>query len=157
MTTPQLPREALLAFADECEQAAKDLRNDRVYGCCAGTYEHCAAHIRAALETPPPQPRDSALVDERIARAWKLVERWKSPVDEGEQLSGVERFRRVGFAAMLETALAAQPGAGGDGDGWRCNCGDWNAWNETCEMCGMRGARSRVGTTPPAAREGEQK
>ena len=30
------------------EDAASDLRKDGCYSCCAGTYEHCAAHLKAA-------------------------------------------------------------------------------------------------------------
>jgi len=54
---------------------------------------------RAAL--PHMQP-----AGEVVARAWRLVERWKSPFTDGGALSPVERLRNAGFAAMLETALS---------------------------------------------------
>lgn len=38
------------ALVNEWESAAKDLRKDGLYRCCAGTYEHCAAHLKAGAQ-----------------------------------------------------------------------------------------------------------
>ena len=45
------------------------------------------------------------VVDERISRAWKLVERWEQPTIDGDTLTKEERLRNMGFAAMLRAEL----------------------------------------------------